>query len=120
MYARVTFTVREHPNALVVPRNALVDVEGVRGVYVAADKVARFTPIETGIIDQEWAEVLSGLADGVSIVTTGAGALRDGDPIQLVGQGAGRSGSPGSGRGAGAAAAPRSGSGTPSGGAPRQ
>ena len=120
MYARVTFTVREHPNALVVPRNALVDVEGVRGVYVAADKVAKFTPVETGIIDQEWAEVLSGLADGVSIVTTGAGALRDGDPIQLVGQGAGRSGGPGGGRGAGAAAAPRSGSGAPSGGAPRQ
>jgi HlyD family secretion protein len=121
MYARVTFTVREHPNALVVPRNALIDVEGVRGVFVATDKVATFTPVETGIIDQEFAEVLSGIAEGTSIVTTGAGALRDGDPIQLVGQPAGRAGGPGGNRGAGAAAGPRSGgSGTPAGGAPRQ
>lgn len=120
MYARVTFTVREHPNALVVPRNALIDVEGVRGVFVAKDKVATFTPVETGIIDQEFAEVLSGITEGVSVVTTGAGALRDGDPIQLVGQPAGRSGGPVGNRGAGAADGPRGGPGARSGGAPRQ
>ena len=86
MYARVTFTVREHANALVVPRNAVVDIEGRRGVFVATDKVARFTPIETGIQENDRVEVTSGLADNATVVTTGAGSLRDGDPIQLVGQ----------------------------------
>jgi membrane fusion protein, multidrug efflux system len=86
MYARVTFTVREHADALVVPRNSVVDIEGRRGVFVAIDKVARFTPIETGIQENDRVEVTAGLADDVSVVTTGAGSLRDGDPIQLVGQ----------------------------------
>lgn len=86
MYARVQFTVRDHANALVVPRNAVVDVEGRRGVFVADGGVARFTAIETGIQEPDRVEVTSGLADGVSIVTTGAAALRDGDPLQLAGQ----------------------------------
>ena len=33
MYAKVDFTVERHDNALVVPANALVDVDGKRGVF---------------------------------------------------------------------------------------
>ncbi len=115
MYARVTFTVREHANAVVVPRNAIVDVEGKRGVFVADNKVARFRPIETGIIELEHAEVMSGVNEGETVVTTGAGAVRDGDPIQLVGESPGGAGSrPGGQRPAGAGGA------RPGGAAPRQ
>ncbi len=114
MYARVTFTVREHASAVIVPRNAVVDVEGKRGVFVADNKVARFRAIETGIMEVERAEVLSGVTEGETVVTTGAGAVRDGDPIQLVGEGsrpggpggtgAGRPGGTGTGRPGGAGA----------------
>jgi RND family efflux transporter MFP subunit len=98
MYARVRFVTAERDNALVIPRNALVDVEGKRGVFVAAGKVARFTPVEVGIVQQDIVEIASGLTDGVNVVTTGAGGLKDDDPIQLAGQ-TGRS--DGSGRQAG-------------------
>jgi RND family efflux transporter MFP subunit len=36
MYARVVLTVDSRPNALTVPRNALVDVDGKAGVFIAA------------------------------------------------------------------------------------
>jgi len=107
MYARVRFVVADQPNALVVPRNAIVDLEGARGVFLAGDKKATFRPIQTGIVDQEAVEVTSGLADGDRVVTLGATSLRDGDPIVVAGQGprgGGRPGAPGQGgsRGSGA------------------
>jgi HlyD family secretion protein len=94
MYARVEFTVRQHDQALIVPRNAVVDIEGKRGVFVAENRVAKFRPIEMGIVEGDRSEILSGVAENDAVVTTGAGALRDGDPIQLMGEG-GRQGAPG-------------------------
>ena len=47
----------------------------------AAAMMAKFTPVETGIRDGERVEILAGLQDGVQVVTTGAGALKDGDRI---------------------------------------
>jgi HlyD family secretion protein len=86
MYARVRLQLATSANALVVPRNAVVDVEGKRGVFVPAGETAKFVEIAAGIQDDRNVEVLSGLADGATVVTTGAGALRDGDRIILAGQ----------------------------------
>jgi HlyD family secretion protein len=89
MYARVSFTVDRRDNALVVPANAVVDLSGNRGVFQPAEgDVAKFKQIETGLIDQNLIEVVSGLTEGEQIVTTGAAALREGDRIVPLGQGA--------------------------------
>jgi multidrug efflux pump subunit AcrA (membrane-fusion protein) len=109
MYARVTLTIDTRPNALTVPRNALVDFEGKSGVFVAEPAgsaqdgptrgggpaaggapgappalVAKFLPIETGIRSGEHVEVLGGLREGTRVITMGAGALRDGDRVVLA------------------------------------
>ena len=101
MYSRVQLTVDSKPNALTVPRNAIVEVDGKSGVFIAstaatpgakpadgqgqgqqaAAMTARFLPVQTGIRDGEHIEVTSGLQDGARVVTTGAGALKDGDRI---------------------------------------
>jgi membrane fusion protein, multidrug efflux system len=108
MYAKVSFTVEHREKTLVVPTSALVDVGGNRGVFLP-DKgeqgdIATFKKIETGLIDQQLVEVSSGLAEGETVVTTGAAALRQGDRIVLPGQAppdgsAGRSGGGRGGRG---------------------
>lgn len=90
MYARVRLTIDERPDALVVPRNAVVDVEGKRGVFVAGGETARFQTIEVGIQDENRVEVRRGVSEGDKVVTTGAAALRDGDRILLAGQEPGR------------------------------
>ena len=99
MYARVRLTVGERPNALVIPRNALVDVGGRRGVFLfdRGSRQARFQGVEVGLQDDRVAEVLSGVDEGQTVITTGASALNDGDPVVLPG-----TGGPGGGRGPGA------------------
>ena len=100
MYARVDFTVERRANALVIPANALVDVQGKRGVFRPAEgDIAKFQPIEVGLMDEKQVEIASGLAEGDRIVTTGAAALKDGDKIVLPGQRGGGSGNAGNGGG---------------------
>jgi HlyD family secretion protein len=106
MYARVQFVVAERADALTVPRNALVDLEGARGVFLADGKTARFTPVKTGIVDGEAVEITEGLTDGATVITLGAASLRDGDPVVIAGQ-AGRGGRGGGQPGAGRGGAPR-------------
>jgi HlyD family secretion protein len=108
MYARVRITVDQREAALVVPRNALVDIEGRRGVFVAqsgapetrkggasnppdrdgpasAPLTVQFRPVETGLAEQEWVEIVQGVGEGERVVTTGAGALNNGDRIRAAG-----------------------------------
>jgi RND family efflux transporter MFP subunit len=90
MYARVRLTVATRAGTLTVPVNALVDVDGRKGVFVVAEgkvRTAKFNPVQTGIADGERVEILGGLDDGTRVVTTGASALRDGDPVQLANAG---------------------------------
>ncbi|HSK10304.1 MAG TPA: efflux RND transporter periplasmic adaptor subunit [Vicinamibacterales bacterium] len=87
MYARVEITVDHREQALVVPRNAVVDIAGRRGVFLAADSTAQFREVKTGLQEAELVEIVAGLADGEKVVTTGAAGLKDGDRIVLAGQG---------------------------------
>lgn len=86
MYARVGITTAAHKNALVVPPNALVDVDGRRGVFLAANNIAAFRPVDVGIEDPTRVEILHGITEGDAVVTTGAAGLRDGDRFLLVGE----------------------------------
>jgi RND family efflux transporter MFP subunit len=112
MYATVTFTVEHKENVLVVPTNAIVDVSGKKGVFLAAENnVAKFHAVSVGMIETQQVEVVQGLDEGTRVITTGAAALREGDRIVLLGQGqrgngrggesAGDGASPGGGRGRG-------------------
>ena len=113
MYARVELTVDNRPNALTIPRAAVVDLGGKIGAFVAAPAAAgpgqgapapasggaqplsaRFVPLVLGIRNEEVVEVSSGLNDGARVITTGAMALKDGDRIVASGRG-GRRGNEG-------------------------
>jgi RND family efflux transporter MFP subunit len=87
MYARVQLIAERRPNAIVVPRAAVVDIEGQRGVFIAEGQTAKFRPVQTGLQDNDRIEILSGLDDNERVVTVGALALRDGDKITVMGQG---------------------------------
>ncbi len=93
MYARVSFTVDERKNVLVIPTTALVEGPSGRGVFLADENnQAMFQPITAGLVEQQLTEVASGLREGQPVITTGAAALRQGDPIVIAGQ-SGQSGS---------------------------
>ena len=98
MYARVKLTVDRRPNALTVPRGAIADLEGKRGVFMLENQVARFHEVKTGLQDNERVEILEGLNEGQRVVTVGTLALRDGDRITVVGEPNGEGGRGGRGR----------------------
>jgi RND family efflux transporter MFP subunit len=94
MYARVRITLDTRDNALVVPREAVVDFEGKRGVFVADGNTARFRPVSIGLQDDKRFEIVQGIEEGTRVVTVGATSLRDGDPIAAPGQRPGAGGRP--------------------------
>ena len=99
MYARVSLRVADKPNALTVPRNAIVTRGSEQVVYVVDGSVARQRRIEIGIQGPERVEVTSGLREGERIVTTGAAALQDGDRIVMPGDAPPPGAAAGTGRG---------------------
>ncbi|MGE0591488.1 MAG: efflux RND transporter periplasmic adaptor subunit [Vicinamibacterales bacterium] len=119
MYARVGIVTQAKSDALTVPANAVVDIGGRRGVFLADENVAVFRPIETGIEEPTQMEVLSGLTENDLIVTVGAASLRDGDAITIAGQGQAEGRGRGR-RGGGAGAPPTGADAAPSAGLPAQ
>lgn len=91
MYARVDLTVAQRPDALTVPRNALVDVDGKTGVFVAgggspggrAEGGARGGQRSTGSTGQGDAQPAGGsgvmTARFVPVVT----GIRDADAVEI-------------------------------------
>lgn len=90
MYARISLTVEERKNALLAPKNAVIDFESKRGVWMPSeDRRAQFVPVTLGIEDSDHIEILAGLKEGDRFVTTGAGAVRNNDQLIVAGEGGG-------------------------------
>jgi RND family efflux transporter MFP subunit len=94
MYAKVLLTIEERKGTTMVPKVAVVDFEGKRGVWVPeGENKARFVEVKLGLEDPERMEILAGLQVGDRIVTDGAASLRAGDTMVLArGQGSGLDG----------------------------
>ncbi len=86
MYARVSLITDTKTDALVVPKSAIVDVSGRRGVYTVDNRQAVFRPVTVGIEDAERIEITGGVAEGEEVVSIGASSIRDGDPVLLPGE----------------------------------
>lgn len=98
MYARVSLRVAQKPDAIAVPRNAIVERPGERGVFVVDGQTARYRRVDVGIQAPDRVEIVAGVREGERVVTTGSAALRDGDRVVLPGAGGragqGREGAP--------------------------
>jgi membrane fusion protein, multidrug efflux system len=95
MYARMSVTIESRRGATLVPKVAVVDYDGTRGVFtMVADNKAKFQPIEIGIEDADHVEVRAGISGTDTVVTSGASALRNNDTLIVAGQpqGGGRPG----------------------------
>jgi RND family efflux transporter MFP subunit len=95
MYARITLTIEERKNALLAPKEAVVDFENKRGVWVPNDeRRAQFVPVTLGIEGPEQLEIVAGLEEGQRFVVAGAGAVRNNDQLVIAGESAGAPGGP--------------------------
>jgi HlyD family secretion protein len=102
MYARVGIVTNTKKDALVLPGDSVVDLGGRRGVFIPQNDAAVFRVVQVGGEQQNQVEILDGIEEGATVITTGARALRDGDRILLPGaDGAGEGGRGRRGGGAG-------------------
>jgi RND family efflux transporter MFP subunit len=87
MFARVALNLTTERQALLVSRDALVYRNGNSGVFVVEGDRARFQRIETGLVEGDMVEILTGVSAADVIVTRGANLLKSGDMVRVVAEG---------------------------------
>ncbi|HEX7769846.1 MAG TPA: efflux RND transporter periplasmic adaptor subunit [Dokdonella sp.] len=113
MFGRIEVAYDQRQDALVVPRNALVEEDGESSVFVVepapapakpatpegkageavaaetkaspAQYVAKRRVVKTGYAEGDRVEIRDGLVDGERVITTGRNAVRDGTEVQVIG-----------------------------------
>lgn len=86
MFGRLGINYDQRADALVVPRNALLEDGGQPAVYVVRDGKAQRTTLKLGYDDAGWVEVREGLKAGEEVVIAGKAALREGSAVQVIGK----------------------------------
>jgi HlyD family secretion protein len=83
MYAAASILVQERPQALLVPRVAVTEVDGQKTVYVVVNGRAEGRAVTTGLADPDHIEILSGVAAGDHVVVAGQTNLTPGAAVRV-------------------------------------
>ncbi|MFC1715961.1 efflux RND transporter periplasmic adaptor subunit [Candidatus Poribacteria bacterium] len=86
MFARVSIPVEIRENAVVVGRSAVVEdrISGGKYLFVVGDNnTSSKRKVETGIVESNRIEVLSGVQAGEKVVVSGQHFLKDGDQVRV-------------------------------------
>ncbi len=85
LYVRVSLDLDTHPDALVVPIDAIANDLNDSYVFVVdAKNIAHRRPVTRGLTDGRLVELLTGVTAGEQVVTVGQFRLRDGDTVRIV------------------------------------
>lgn len=80
---RLNLVTERVKDAMLVPVNAVYYSGGDGYVYLYEDGVAKMTPVEVGLYDSDYAEILSGLSEDDIVVSTWSSNLYEGAKIRL-------------------------------------
>lgn len=83
-FVDVKLVTQRHDNALLVPKKALIDEAGSKYVFMINGNTASRRNIQIGFMDDQFAEVISGIKAGESVVIAGQGSLHDGSKTETV------------------------------------
>ncbi len=84
MFARVAIVYERKPDALQIPRTALLDGDGPPKVFVVKDGKAAERAVKLGLSNGAWIEITDGLKDGEQVVVVGQGAVKPGAAVRVV------------------------------------
>ncbi|NOX86423.1 MAG: efflux RND transporter periplasmic adaptor subunit [Chlorobi bacterium] len=83
MIIQLSFPDKVHKNALVIPRPALLEEEGVYSVYVLNGNKVEKRNVSVGIKHDDFVEIISGLKEGEQVATEKAYSLTDGMEVRV-------------------------------------
>jgi HlyD family secretion protein len=84
MFAEVNLVTEQHANALLIPGSALVKQDGKNLVYVVLNDKVEPREVKVGLNAGDSVQVVSGLALGEQVVTSGQAHLQPGDTVKVV------------------------------------
>ena len=84
MFARAELRYATQENALRIPADAVVQLDGEQFVYVVNNERAQQQPVRTGIRQGGWIEVVDGITEHSAIVITGQAHLNDNAPVTSI------------------------------------
>lgn len=85
MYGTAVFKASQQKQALtVVPRNAFVGSVSSNQVFVVENGIAKLKKVTAGRILGDKVEILDGLSDGETVITTGQINLQDGNTVEVI------------------------------------
>lgn len=82
-FVRVEILTNNKPDAVLVPKRALVEEDGVNYVFIATADSARRTKVAVGYQSEGMVEIIEGVQPGQQIVVAGQGALKEGTKIRV-------------------------------------
>ncbi|MDN4165619.1 efflux RND transporter periplasmic adaptor subunit [Cytophagales bacterium LB-30] len=83
-FAKIEMVLEKKENALLLPTSAVIPILNGYKVFVARNGKAEELTIETGIRTDTNLEILSGLQEGDTIITTGLLQMRVGTPVSVT------------------------------------
>lgn len=83
MLGEVSFTKESAENTIVLPRDCVIEKDGEVYVFVEEAGKAKKVPVTTGIDTGETIQIVTGLEEGMHVVTKGQTYLSDGEAVQI-------------------------------------
>ncbi|MEY4705958.1 MAG: hypothetical protein RL042_2163 [Nitrospirota bacterium] len=80
-FVELSLGLREIPNALVLPPQAVINGPKGKSVFIIEAGRAKSAPVQTGISDGRWIEIASGLSGDEDVVVVGKRRLVEGVPV---------------------------------------
>lgn len=84
MFGRVRIVYDTRPNALLIPKNAVITEDGLSSVFVITNNMAYRKPVNTGYVNGNNVEILNGLNKADTVVTIGQSSLQDSALVEIV------------------------------------
>lgn len=86
MFASVAVIQDHREQAILVPRQAIIDTDGNTSLFIINGDLARHRQVALGLTDGQLVEITHGVSPGELVITSGHQYLKDGQPITLVGR----------------------------------
>jgi len=87
MFSTVRIITDSRPNALIIPKKALILETDADDVFTVEDGKVKVVDVELGFVEGNRVEIVSGLEEGMQVVTVGHEGLKEGSAVRVVGEG---------------------------------
>lgn len=83
-YVQIELRLKQIPNALMIPTQAIIPALKGQSVFIKKNGVALAVPVKTGIRTAATIQITEGLSAGDTVLTTGLMQLRTGMPVSVT------------------------------------